>query len=35
MRKSRYSDAQILGILKQNEQGVSVNDLCRELGPVL
>ena len=32
MRKSRYSDAQILGILKQNEQGVSVNDLCREHG---
>ena len=32
MRKSRYSDAQILGILKQNEQGVSVNDLCRGHG---
>jgi len=32
MRKSRYSDAQILGILEQNEQGVSVNDLCREHG---
>ena len=32
MRKSRYSDSQILAILKQNEQGVSVNDLCREHG---
>jgi putative transposase len=32
MRKSRYSDAQILAILKQNEQGVSVPDLCREHG---
>jgi len=32
MRKSRYSDARILAILKQNEQGVSVSDLCREHG---
>ena len=32
MRKSRYSDSQILAILKQNAQGVSVNDLCREHG---
>ena len=32
MRKSRYSDNQILAILKQNEQGVSVSDLCREHG---
>ena len=32
MRKSRYSDSQILAILKQNEQGVAVNDLCREHG---
>ena len=32
MRRSRYSDNQILAILKQNEQGVSVNDLCREHG---
>ncbi len=32
MRKSRYSDSQILAILKQNEQGVSVPDLCREHG---
>lgn len=32
MRKSRYSDSQILAILKQNEHGVSVSDLCREHG---
>jgi putative transposase len=32
MRKSRYSDSQILVILKQNENGVSVPDLCREHG---
>ena len=32
MRKSRYSDSQILAILKQNEHGVSVPDLCREHG---
>lgn len=32
MRKSRYSDSQILAILKQNENGVSVPDLCREYG---
>jgi len=32
MRKSRYSDSQIRAILKQNENGVSVPDLCREHG---
>ena len=32
MRKSRFSDGQILAILKQNEQGVSVQDICREHG---
>ena len=32
MRTSRYSDSQILAILKQNESGVSVPDLCREHG---
>lgn len=32
MRKSRYSDSQILAILKQNEAGVAVSDLCREHG---
>lgn len=32
MKKSRYTDSQILSILKQNEAGVSVPDLCREHG---
>jgi len=32
MRKSRFNDNQILAILKQNEQGVSVPELCREHG---
>ncbi|CAB0151209.1 hypothetical protein PSI9734_01622 [Pseudidiomarina piscicola] len=32
MRKSRYTDRQILAILKQNENGVPVPELCREHG---
>lgn len=32
MRKSRYTDSQILAILKQNENGVPVPELCREHG---
>ena len=32
MRQSRFSDSQIMAILRQNEQGVSVPDLCREHG---
>ena len=32
MRKSKYTDSQILAILKQNENGVAVQDLCREHG---
>ncbi|WP_460314521.1 IS3 family transposase [Aliiglaciecola aliphaticivorans] len=32
MRKSRYTDSQILAIIKQNENGVSVPELCREHG---
>jgi len=32
MRKSKYSDQQIISILKQNEAGASVPDLCREHG---
>ena len=32
MRSSKFSDSQILSILKQNEQGVPVADLCREHG---
>jgi len=30
MKKSRYTDSQILAILKQNEAGAKVADLCRE-----
>jgi len=30
MKKSRYTDSQILSILKQNEAGATVPDLCRE-----
>ena len=32
MKKSRYSDSQIIGILKQAEAGTAVPDLCREHG---
>jgi len=32
MKKSRFTDSQILSILKQNESGTSVPDLCREHG---
>ena len=32
MKTSRYSDSQILNILKQAESGVPVPDLCREHG---
>jgi len=32
MKKSRRTDNQILSIIKQNESGTSVPDLCREHG---
>ena len=32
MKKSRYSDSQIMAILKQGEEGTSVPELCREHG---
>lgn len=32
MKKSRFSDSQILSILKQAENGVPVSELCREHG---
>jgi len=32
MKKSRYSDSQILSILKQAEAGAPVPELCREHG---
>ena len=30
MKKSRFSEAQILGILRQQDQGQSVAQICRE-----
>jgi len=32
MKRTRYSDAQIMGILRQAESGVPVSELCREHG---
>ena len=32
MKTSRYSDSQILSILKQAENGITVPELCREHG---
>jgi putative transposase len=32
MKKSKYSDSQIMGILKQAEAGSPVPELCREHG---
>ena len=32
MKKTRYSEEQIVSILKEGEAGVSVADLCRKYG---
>ena len=32
MRKSKFTDSQIMAMLKQNENGIAVSDLCREHG---
>jgi len=32
MKKSRFTDSQIMDTLKRVESGLSVPDLCRELG---
>ena len=32
MKKARFTDKQIMSILKEAEQGISVSDLCRKHG---
>jgi hypothetical protein len=32
MKKSRYTEEQLIGILKQHEAGVKTADVCREHG---
>ena len=32
MRKSNFSDAQIIAALRQNEAGTPVSEICREYG---
>ena len=32
MRRSKFSEQQIVGVLKQAEAGVPVKDLCRKIG---
>lgn len=32
MRRSRFSEEQIIGILREHESGVTVADLCRKHG---
>ena len=32
MRKSKFTEAQLVAILAQDEQGIKVTDICRERG---
>lgn len=32
MKKSRFTESQIIGMLKEQEAGKKVNDICREYG---
>lgn len=32
MKKTRFTELQIVAILKQQEAGISVKDICRENG---
>lgn len=32
MKKTRFTESRIIGILRQQQTGMSVNDICREHG---
>jgi len=32
MRKSKFSESQIIGAIKQSEAGIPVQEICRDLG---
>ncbi|MEJ1242560.1 transposase [Chryseolinea sp. T2] len=32
MKKSKFTESQIIGILKEQEQGVKISELCRQHG---
>lgn len=32
MKKSRFTESQIIAALKKQQQGMSVSDICREMG---
>jgi putative transposase len=32
MKKTRFSESKIIGILKENESGISASELCRKYG---
>ena len=32
MKKKRFTEEQIIGVLKQHEAGVKVDEICREIG---
>lgn len=34
MRKSKFTEAQIIGAIKEHERGVKTSDICRKLGIV-
>ena len=35
MKRSRFSEEQIIGILKEHQAGLSAQDLCRKHGSVM